>query len=358
MPTPDFKDIPERDLEKGGRFDPDRPIYNGNALRAVARNAVAAGDKPGSFSVVVADSKGLVDDASDVTCALHWVMTYAAFDEMSRSWVSSAFGLIEQNGGEDCPITDPEFAEHLNCSERTIIRKRKAYQQQAARNGFDVLVITEGDFDRQTGKNRPTRYALACRDLLARIVERARGSKLWERGETRRAIQEEAKAQFLQEPDTPSLGKKRKGKTRSVESLIESIEKTMRTLAQKLADLERRRAAGDVQGRWTRLKAEMDELVELAAIPDDYPQTVEEADVDRGDDNLVTPSVTPSLPVTPPLRLVEPVTTLSKDKESPDTTPAPSPPPRPLEGRPPDSYEALLERLPPLGWGREEDGHV
>jgi hypothetical protein len=339
---PNFKDHPGGEFEKGGRFDPDRPQFTGRALRVLARNAVSAEDKLGAFSVVLADSKGLVEDASDVTCALYWIMSYAGFVEASRSWVSSVFSLIEQDGGESCEITDPEFAAHLNCSERTVMRKRKGYKAEAAKNGFDVLFIDEGDYDHKAGKNRPTRYGLACYDLLVRVVERARGSRLWERGETRRAIMEEAKAQFLQEPDTPSPNKNRKGKTRSVESEIGSLKKTMRTLATKLGDLERKRRAGNVRQMWNAFKPELDEAVEAGGLSFAAPQTVEGAEDEERDDNLVTPSVTPSACT----QSAGAVTPLSK--ESPDR---PSAPPPEL---PPDSFLASTARLPPLGWGSRE----
>jgi hypothetical protein len=322
---PKFTDHSPTSFDKGGRFDPEKPRYSGSAIRAVARSAGVSDEKANTFDVVVADLKGLVEDAADVVCALNWVMTYAGFGEGSRAWVESAFSLIEQGEGDGCDLTDPEFAEHLNSSERTIIRKRKQYQKEAGLNGFDVLAIDEGDFDRQTGKNRPTHYTLACRDLLVRIVERARGSHVWERGETRRAIKEEAKAQFLQEPDTPSLGKKRKGKTRSVESEIESLKKTMRTLTAKLGDLERQRSRGNVREMWQTLKGELDEIVELAAIPDESPQIVDTPADDRRVDNLVTPSPTPV--VTPsvhrePLAAVTSITTVkSPDNIAPDSSP-------------------------------------
>jgi hypothetical protein len=360
MGEPKFKDHPGAAFEKGGRFDPDKPRYSGMALRAVARNAGSGDEKANTFDVIVADSLGLVEDAADVVCALNWVMTYAGFGEGVRSWVESVFSLIEQGDGEGCDLTDPEFAEHLNCSERTILRKRSQYQKEAGLNGFDMLVIVEGNYDQKTGKNRPTRYSLACRDLLVRIIERARGSHLWAKGETRRALKEEAKAQFLQEPDTPSLGKKRKAKTRSVESEIESLKKTMRTLTAKLGDLERARRRGNVREMWESLSAELDEIVEAAAIPDAPPQTVDTSEVVRRDDNLVTPSHAPV--VTPFVRResAESVTPISIVKSPDSIVPDSSPPLSSAHVRPDsaDDWTELSHASPPsfvLTFAMEEE---
>lgn len=268
--NPDFRDVP---------LDPLRPAYSGSAVRAVVRNAQAADELP-VIDLVVADSKGLAEDASDFLCSLFWLLTFAGFSEGVRSFICSVVGLIERGGREDCEITDPQFAEHLNCSERTIIRKRRTYQAESQRLNFAVLVIDEGDFDQATRKNKPTRYTVACLASVVATVERARGSHLWERGQTRAALREAARAEFTELTEAPPAGKKRKVKTRSVESEIESTKKTIKTLAAKLRDLEKLRPAGDVGRLWEALKADLEKIVaeDEAAAPDS--QAVESA----GDD--------------------------------------------------------------------------
>lgn len=243
-----YRDVP---------FQPDRPAFSGQAVRAIVRNASAADELP-VVDVVVADGMGLAEDGSDYNCALNWLMTFAGFSEAVRSFVFSVAGLIERDGGEDCPITDPEFAEHLNCSERTIIRRRQKYQAEEQMSNFSILAIREGDYDQGTGKNEATRYALACLPSVVATVQRARGSHLWERGQTRAAIKAAARAEVEEITEAPPAGKRRRQKTRSIESELDALQKTILTLAGKMRDLEGKRPAGDVP----RLRAGLTSKIE------------------------------------------------------------------------------------------------
>jgi hypothetical protein len=220
--------------------------------------APADGDEADAYDEIEEAAAGLAADGCDYICALFWMLTAAGFTEVSRGFILSVVALIvrEEKHADGCERTDPELAEILGCSERTVQRQRDRYKKESHANSAPFLFIKEGDFDQDLGRNRPTRYKFLLDKEVADAILEARRMTLW--GEdSRKALKLSAFRVYDSVEKTRGSIRRRQKKSRHPESEYASALNTILTKVARLAELEQK-MEGDRSDEWEEFKRRLD----------------------------------------------------------------------------------------------------
>lgn len=237
------------------------------------------------------ETETIFSDMADGILALDYALTFAKFTYDARQLVLSVAGLIGDADGE-LAIFDEAFAEHLKCSTRTVRRWRAEYMKLSRVFTFGFLEIIEGDYDPQEKRFLPTRYRFIgeAREYVERAVAEARQSSEYKR-DRQAAIKKAAEACYTDLPEAPPIDRNHKPKrstTIQIERDFINAKKNLAKGQRTLGDLpERARTVflAGTQGEELRaLLLQMQQ--EIAGLLQDFPQTVDNVEVDHTPDIL------------------------------------------------------------------------
>jgi hypothetical protein len=236
----------------------------------------------------------ILDDVADGVLALDFALTFAGFSYAARQLVLSVVGLL--GGGAILEVFDADLANHVQCSDRTVRRWRKAHILESRTKRFALLHIGEGDY---TGRKRyeKTAYSLnpAVGSYLEAVLAQARASALYAR-DRRAAIERAAEVHYADIPDAPPRARRRKPRRapevqieRAFANAARNLEKGKLAL-HEMADDSLSALLESNQGaelRQTLLKLQTD----IAEILEDLPQAAEGVRVEEGlGQNVLTPA--------------------------------------------------------------------
>ena len=252
-----------------------------------------------AYDILDEASATLAADSRAWLGALFWLMTAADYSEDIRAFV---LGVAAYSFGKDSDpaglgtgsveVSDPELAEYLGCSVKTIGRRRKKYQRESRK--YQVVVVDEGPYDKKAQKNKLTRYTFLRGADAADAVIQAKQSPLWEKNK-QEALKRAAYSVFNSRLGTPRVGKRRKDRTYSAETVKGLHRKAIKTHLRKLLELEG--VSGDPLEAYKELRAELDEI---AGLSEDFPQPAEETEINKGGGQIVHPSnganIRPTIP--------------------------------------------------------------
>jgi hypothetical protein len=250
----------------------------GHLCKKIARHNAQTGDVPR------AEASEIFSDMADGILALDFALSFAKFDYDARQLVLSVVGLLG-NDSKPLAMYDDDLADHLKSSVRTVRRWRSEYVKVSQKENFGFIEITEGEYDRDKQRYAPTRYRFAeeGRFYVERVINEARHTEEYGR-DRRGAIERAAREHYEDIPNAPLLRRKTKPKqsqSLKIERDFENAGKSLTKGRNALAELsERSRAAllSGAQGR--ELHALLLKLqADVAEILQDFPQTIDEADV-------------------------------------------------------------------------------
>ena len=265
----------EREAEEEDRREP--PLYVVNEP-AGGRDGLVPESTDSPLGVPV-----IFTDMADGILALDFGLTFAGFSYEARQLVLSIVGLLG-DGETTLEISDPELAEHLNCSERTIGRWRRAYSDEAYAKSYSPLEITEGEYDADTERYRPTKYRFTGANFVEQTVTEARNSDEYTRNR-QAAIERSAAARYDDIPNAPVRRRQRKPRivpTLRLERHFINAERNIVRGRITLEDLpERSRAAFLNSQQGKELYARLLKLQEeIAGILEDFPQISDDKDLE------------------------------------------------------------------------------
>lgn len=227
------------------------------------QTTVEAGEEKRAYNLINEASSGLARDGRDFITALCWMATVAGFTAPSISLLLAVAAYEDCNVQDErgCEITDPELAEFMGCSERTIQRWRRQYLKEEKYLKVPFLQITEGDFDRELKANRPTRYRFLVADNVADAVLEARQMTLYQENRPK-ALKLSAIRVYdsLAKPFGTSAIRRRRKKELSPESERNRLMNTIRTSIAKLRDLDASQPGGMYANGWEVLKNELESI--------------------------------------------------------------------------------------------------
>lgn len=217
-------------------------------------------DEASAYDEIDEASAGLAADGCDYICALFWMLTGAGFSEVSRGFILAVAAQIvrEEEHEDGCEITDPELAEIMGCSERTVQRQRAKYMQESHAHQAPFLFIKEGNFDKDLERNRPTRYKFLLDREVADAVLEARQMSLW-KDDSRQALKIQAFRVYDSIPKTRGSIRRRKKKELSPEAEYAAAINTILTKVARLAELEMK-MEGDRSAEWEEFKQRLDSV--------------------------------------------------------------------------------------------------
>jgi hypothetical protein len=234
--------------------DRDEPLNIG--WYALARNADAVTNLEQARIVRAGD--GLEADGSDFVEAINFYLTALACPAGARELVVCLVGF---SGGslEELEVDDKLLASRADCSSKTVQRMRRSLIEWEEKKGLCVVEVTEGDFDKAAGKNRPTRYRVPLVRTAAEIVMRARSSPAWSNN-TRSAIKEAANRLAKETSGGAPVKRRHDNHRRDPAAQIMTIKKTMLTKLGKACDLERARG-NSPSDFWEPFKVEAEAVI-------------------------------------------------------------------------------------------------
>lgn len=243
-----------------------------------------------------ARSGAVLDDMADGILALDFALAFAGFTYEARQFELSVIGLLG-GGGSTLEIFDGDLAKHVQCSDRTIRRWRKAHIRESRVKKFSLLYIGEGDYNGRM-RYEKTAYGLnpALNTYLDAVVTQARASDLY-RSDRVGAVERAAEEHYHEIPDAPPRARKRKPRPapavrveRAFANAAKNVEKgklALRELdAESLATLLESEQGEDLRRALLKLQADIAEALET------LPQVAEREAVDEGlGQNVLTPAV-------------------------------------------------------------------
>ncbi len=238
----------------------------------------------------------ILADLADGVEAVHQLANLAKFSVRVRAFVLAIASVAySRDGAASVELFDEELAALQNCSAKTVQRQRADYFDEARDKQIDLVEIVEGEFDKSSGKNRPTRYRFHIAGAVEQIVTRARSSSHWHESDRRKqrdAIERAARIVFDEIPRAHSHARDGK-RPRSAAAEIETCLKVAaaqlkraqeiagklpaRTRAALLDETDPRR----LRQKWLEMRARMDALFDAPS------QIVEEERVDKGGGQVV-----------------------------------------------------------------------
>lgn len=156
-----------------------------DTVNALARNALAAaGDSPLAPKVpikLVAAGHSLAHDGCDYLEGVHLFLAVRGCPEDAVSFVLALAGMSGGDSEGYFKATDEQIAARLNCSTKTVQRKRKALVEWSGASGYAVVQIREGRFDRALLRNAPTEYRVPVVRGAEKLVRWARSNGFYAR---------------------------------------------------------------------------------------------------------------------------------------------------------------------------------
>lgn len=177
------------------------------SVNALARNALAmfAGSPLAPQAGLKLTSAGysLSKDGCDFIEGVFLFLAVRGCPEEAIPFVAALSAMSGGNSADYFKATDEQIAARLNCSEKTIQRKRKTLVDWSNSTGYAVIQLKEGRFDKATGRNAVTEYRVPVVAGAERLVKWARDNKFWQRHE-RTAISNAAVAELQEFVDEQS----------------------------------------------------------------------------------------------------------------------------------------------------------
>ena len=204
---------PREFSEKFGRERVPAAYYT---LERAARAAeLAEGGEERERVIVSPAGEDLRHDVSHGTDAVNHLLALLNFPAPLRAFVDCMVGLAGERTGwfEEFGVNVGKRARtgRDDCTDSSMERwvqrqKAKLRQWQFERN-FELVEMKDGDFDREAGKNRPTRWRVPLVAMAAEVVLRARAKAYWARGPRHqsRALREVARELLTEDPEAPPV---------------------------------------------------------------------------------------------------------------------------------------------------------
>lgn len=154
-------------------------------LTALARNALAQFEgsplAPQTTIKLATAGESLAHDGCDFIEGTHLFLAVRDCPEDAQSFVLALAGMSGGNSLDYFKATDEQIGARLNCTARTVVKKRKALKDWSIKSGFAVVQIKEGSFDRATGKYEVTQYRVPVVACAEKVVKWARENQDWRR---------------------------------------------------------------------------------------------------------------------------------------------------------------------------------
>lgn len=112
-------------------------------------------------------------------------------------------------GSSTLEVFDGDLAKHVQCSDRTVRRWRKAHLKESKARRFSLLEIVEGEYDAGRQCYGKTSYRFTAPDYVDAVVREARASDLYQR-DRRAAIEQAAEEHYADIPDAPPRRRSRR----------------------------------------------------------------------------------------------------------------------------------------------------
>lgn len=227
----------------------------------------------------------LLDDVADGILALDFALTFAGFSYEARQLTLSIVGLVG-GGGRTLEAFDGELAAHVNCSDRTVRRWRKAHLKESKQRRFSLLEIAEGEYDGENRVYGKTSYRFTAPEYVGAVVSAARASDLY-RSDRRGAVEHAAEEHYGDIPDAPPRRRHRKPRrapTVKVEQAFDNAARNVEKGRRALQDLSEDSRAALLEGRQgAELREKLLKLqANIGEILENFPQPTEGEEVDGG----------------------------------------------------------------------------
>jgi hypothetical protein len=203
---------PREFAEKFGREHVPAAYYT---LERHARAAEGEGEPERERVFISPVGEDLRHDISHGTDAVNHLLALLNFPAPLRAFVDCMVGLAGERTGwfEEYGVSVGRRARtgRDDCTDSSMERwvqrqKAKLRQWQFERN-FELVEMKDGDFDREAGKNRPTKWRVPLVAMAAEVVLRARAKSYWARGPRHqsRALREAARELLTEDPEAPPV---------------------------------------------------------------------------------------------------------------------------------------------------------
>lgn len=284
----------------------------------------------------------LLDDIADGIEAIHQLANAAGFSERPRAFIFALASAAHKSGEQFVKLYDDELAAQQGCSTRTVRRQRADYLRESRAKRFGFVEVIEGDYNRGTNQNAPTRYRFHVGGQIAEAVALARQTEGWaemNRAQQRKAIARACEEVFQTIPDArrerrkgrrPRLATAElKSRVKAAETHIDAAGEIAFTLSES-ARAELAEEGSELRARLLKIRAQLDELLEISGA-----ESVDAPEVVRGvRTNCPHPPV--SAPPAEPVRV---------DINNTRTTTPPEPPPVEHTPEAVSLFEDICERL-------------
>lgn len=152
------------------------------SLTALARNALASfGDSPLAPQTQIkltTTGQSLARDGCDYIEGINLFLAVRGCWADAHDFVVTLAGMSGGNSEDYFKATDEQLAARMNCSTKTVARKRKALIGWSRLTKFAVVQIKEGDYDYSISQNAPTEYRMPIIEKAEKIVKWARQNTL------------------------------------------------------------------------------------------------------------------------------------------------------------------------------------
>jgi hypothetical protein len=321
-----------------------KKLQGNNALR---RNANAGDRTPASLHAETGDREargtqarkavapaGILDDLADGIEAIHQIANLAGYTERPRAFICALATAAHSLSGEPIEISDKDLANLQGCNERTVQRQRHDYRKESQARNFDLVEIIEGDFDKESMHNLPTKYRFHIGNAVEQIVTEARSTTDWHelnRRQQRDAIARAAARVYKEIRRAPGYRRKQKGNrpaTAEIETRMKAAHTNLRRMKEMAAHLpppqmhaELMSADAPLHKKWLEIRSEMDELFGVDSL-----QSADVMEDKAGGRQFVVPS--PPSPECIGLVAASSLETQTEPEEEPAAPPvSPLPPP-------------------------------
>lgn len=247
-----------------------------------------------TYTLVTSSGVTLEEDTAYVTHAINCILAQANCPTNLRAFFDYLMPHVFEAGDDGIEASDKKLAELIRPAgrmpqnekdkaawerwaeasgyERTrkaaedwIRNNRRGLKAWQKRYNYSFVVIIEGDYDRQTKKNRETRYSFPILKLAADAVMMARSSSRFA-GRELKAIEEAARGELESAPEVPPVRPRKPRPAPDPLAVLARNEQTILTLLQQARDLidqceSLKEVYGDAEGYLKQLEAKQKEAI-------------------------------------------------------------------------------------------------